>query len=211
MLFFSLFRFVFERRPRDEYIRTILSPNSWGGGIELTILAAHYGTEIASIDVETGRIDSFGPTAAAAGAPGASESRALLVYSGIHYDAAVLAPEPDAPQEFCASVVPASGAEGERVLGALQALATKLRAKRAYTNTATFDLKCEVRAVAGLFLLRSRVFVVDDWTCVGTRCAGRDLRAKRRRARTRPRRGMSSLANTDILYSDDALYPVQRL
>jgi len=125
--------------PRDEYIRTILSPNSWGGGIELTILAAHYGTEIASIDVETGRIDSFGPTAA-----GASESRALLVYSGIHYDAAVLAPEPDAPQEFCASVVPASGAEGERVLGALQALATKLRAKRAYTNTATFDLKCEV-------------------------------------------------------------------
>jgi hypothetical protein len=123
----------------------------------------------------------------------------------------VLAPEPDAPQEFCASVVPASGAEGERVLGALQALATKLRAKRAYTNTATFDLKCEVRAVSRLFLLRLRVIVVDDWTCVGTRYAGRDLRAKRRRARTRPRRGMSSLANTDILYSDDALYPVQRL
>jgi len=125
-------------RPRDEYIRTILSPNSWGGAIELTILAAHYGTEIASIDVETGRIDTFGPS------DGASESRALLVYSGIHYDAAVLAPEPDAPQEFCASVVPAIGAEGERVLGALRTLATKLRAKRAYTNTATFDLRCEV-------------------------------------------------------------------
>ncbi|KAH9980978.1 OTU-domain-containing protein [Lactifluus volemus] len=118
-------------RPRDDYIRTILSPNSWGGAIELTILAAHYGTEIASIDVETGRIDRFG-------------SRALLIYSGIHYDAAVLAPEPGAPREFCASVVLAVGAEGERMLDALRALATKLRAKRAYTNTATFDLKCEV-------------------------------------------------------------------
>lgn len=77
----------------------------------------------------------------------------LLIYSGIHYDAAVLAPTPDAPQEFCASVVPASATnEGERVLEALQALATKLRAKRAYTNTATFDLKCEVRVFARSFL-----------------------------------------------------------
>ncbi|KAI0293529.1 hypothetical protein BC826DRAFT_1014592 [Russula brevipes] len=125
-------------RPRDEYIRTILSPNSWGGAIELTILATHYGTEIASIDVETGRVDTFGSN------DGAGESRALLIYSGIHYDAAVLAPTPDAPQEFCASVVPAEGAEGERVLEALRALATKLRAKRAFTNTATFDLRCEV-------------------------------------------------------------------
>jgi ubiquitin thioesterase OTU1 len=123
-------------RPRDDYIRTILSPNSWGGAIELTILAAHYRTEIASIDVETGRIDCFGD------ARGAGEGRALLIYSGIHYDAAVLAPEPDAPQDFCVSVVPSIGSEG--VLEALRALATKLRAKRAYTNTATFDLKCEV-------------------------------------------------------------------
>ena len=147
------------RRPRDEYIRTILSPNSWGGAIELTILAAHYGTEIASIDVETGRIDRFSGSSSSsssddAGAS-ASESRVLLIYSGIHYDAAVLAPTPDAPQEFCASMVPASAtAEGERVLEALQALATKLRAKRAYTNTATFDLKCEVR---GFYSLLCRV------------------------------------------------------
>ncbi|KAF8503268.1 OTU-domain-containing protein [Russula emetica] len=138
--------------PRDEYIRTILSPNSWGGAIELTILAAHYETEIASIDVETGRIDRFssssssndGDAGAGARAAASESSRVLLIYSGIHYDAAVLAPTPEAPQEFCASVVPANATEGERVLEALQALATKLRAKRAYTNTATFDLKCEV-------------------------------------------------------------------
>jgi ubiquitin thioesterase OTU1 len=150
LIFSFLFSLSRHRRPRDEYIRTILSPNSWGGAIELTILAAHYGTEIASIDVETGRIDRFTGSSSSSfndGAPAESESRVLLIYSGIHYDAAVLAPTPEAPQEFCASVVPASGAaEGERVLQALQALATKLRAKRAYTNTATFDLKCEVRS-----------------------------------------------------------------
>ena len=148
-----------KRRPRDEYIRTILSPHSWGGAIELTILAAHYGTEIASIDVETGRIDTFGPSSDDAGA---SESRALLIYSGIHYDAAVLAPEPGAPQEFCASVVPAIGAEGERVLDALRALATKLRAKRAYTNTATFDLKCEVSSFFSFLVFALRIFCLAN-------------------------------------------------
>jgi hypothetical protein len=143
------------RRPRDDYIRTILSPNSWGGAIELTILAAHYGTEIASIDVETGRIDRFGVGGSGDVAP--AESRALLIYSGIHYDAAVLAPEPGAPREFCASVVLAVGAEGECMLDALRALATKLRAKRAYTNTATFDLKCEVREVVPCHFLVANV------------------------------------------------------
>ncbi|KAI9446152.1 OTU-domain-containing protein [Lactarius indigo] len=106
-------------RPRDDYIRTILSPNSWGGAIELAILAAHYRTEIASIDVETGRVDRFGDAHA-------SEGRALLIYSGIHYDA-------------CRACPPA-----RRTSRIFAALATKLRAKRAYTNTATFDLKCEV-------------------------------------------------------------------
>src|SRR5712671_1771449 len=149
-----------ERRPRDEYIRTILSPKSWGGAIELTILAAHYGTEIASIDVETGRIDRYRPDSSDSRAGESSSSCcALLIYAGIHYDATVLAPTPDAPQEFCASVVPASGAEGERVLEALGKLATKLRAKRAFTNTATFDLKCEVRAASFYSCLGTRMNV----------------------------------------------------
>jgi ubiquitin thioesterase OTU1 len=46
---------------RDAYIATILKPATWGGAIELGILAKHYGTEIASIDVETGRFDRFEP------------------------------------------------------------------------------------------------------------------------------------------------------
>ncbi|OCH85689.1 hypothetical protein OBBRIDRAFT_739490 [Obba rivulosa] len=125
-------------RPRDEYIATILRPTSWGGAIELTILAAHFKTELASIDVETGRVDRFTPP------PGASGLRGILVYSGIHYDAASVAPAPDAPAEWHQTLVPATGEQDDAVLRAARKLADALRARGAYTNTATFDLKCQV-------------------------------------------------------------------
>jgi len=82
------------RMPPSQYITTILKPSTWGGAIELGILAAHYNTEIASIDVETSRIDFFTRGIAAAG------MRCVLIYSGIHYDAATLAPMVDAPSEW---------------------------------------------------------------------------------------------------------------
>ncbi|KAI0362077.1 OTU-domain-containing protein [Trametes cingulata] len=142
-------------RPREEYIRTILKPNAWGGAIELSILAEHYGTEIASVDVETGRVDRFAP-------PPEKDTgnRAIVIYSGIHYDATSVAPMLDAPDEFHQTIWSRSGgkaAEAERdgedagggeeedeMLKAAKKLADALRAKRAYTNTATFDLKCQI-------------------------------------------------------------------
>ena len=86
--------------PRSNYIATISNPTSWGGAIELGILAAHYRTEIASIDVETGRIDHFSP-----GESG-GVMRCILIYSGIHYDAASLAPVVDAPNEWHQTLFP---------------------------------------------------------------------------------------------------------
>ncbi|KAJ7172283.1 hypothetical protein C8R46DRAFT_1161752 [Mycena filopes] len=121
--------------PPATYIAKILTPSVWGGAIELGILAAHYRTEIASVDVETGRIDQFAP-------PGDEppENRCLLIYSGIHYDAATLAPMADAPGDWHQTVFPTRSGD---VLDAAKRLADVLRAKRAFTNTATFDLKCE--------------------------------------------------------------------
>ncbi|EMD38056.1 hypothetical protein CERSUDRAFT_72664 [Gelatoporia subvermispora B] len=124
--------------PREEYISTILRPSSWGGAIELTILAAHFRTELTSVDVETGRVDRFEPPPATA-----SGLRGVLMYSGIHYDAASVAPAPDAPPDFHQTLVPVAG-EDDAVMRAAKKLADALRAKRAYTNTATFDLKCQV-------------------------------------------------------------------
>lgn len=108
----------------------------------MAILAKRYSTEIASIDVETGRIDTFSPPPEAD-----SGNRCILVYSGIHYDAATIAPVIDAPDDFHQTIVPRGrGSEDDAVLVAAKKLADKLRAKKAYTNTATFDLRCEVRS-----------------------------------------------------------------
>ncbi|ESK94608.1 otu-like cysteine [Moniliophthora roreri MCA 2997] len=125
--------------PPSKYIVTIQKPSTWGGAIELTILAAHYRTEICSIDVETGRIDHFAPGTDAA------DMRCIVIYSGIHYDAATLAPSADAPAEWHQTVFPVKSLsdDSDGILVAGKKLADRLRAKKAYTNTATFDLKCE--------------------------------------------------------------------
>ncbi|CAK5264917.1 unnamed protein product [Mycena citricolor] len=120
--------------PPDRYIAKILQPNTWGGAIELAILASHYGTEIASIDVETGRIDHFTPSGNEH-----PENRCLVIYSGIHYDAASLAPMVDAPSDWHQTVFPARNAD---IMDAAKKLAKILKDKHKYTNTATFDLKC---------------------------------------------------------------------
>ncbi|CDO68300.1 hypothetical protein BN946_scf184799.g27 [Trametes cinnabarina] len=130
-------------RPREEYIQTILKPSAWGGAIELTILAEHYGTEIDSVDVETGRVDRFEP-------PPEKDTgnRAVVIYSGIHYDATSVSPMIDAPDEFHQTIWSKGGkgdeGEEDEMLKAAKKLADALRAKRAYTNPATFDLKCQI-------------------------------------------------------------------
>ena len=73
-----------------KYISKILLPSTWGGAIELSIFTSHYQTEIASVDVETGRVDQFTPKGL-----DLPENRCLVIYSGIYYDAASLAPMAD--------------------------------------------------------------------------------------------------------------------
>ncbi|KIM62161.1 hypothetical protein SCLCIDRAFT_120261 [Scleroderma citrinum Foug A] len=126
--------------PREQYVATILKPSTWGGAIELGILAKHFETEIASVDIETGRIDRFTPPLQKS-----SGNRCLLVYSGIHYDAVTLAPVVNAPLEWDQTVFPimATDDDNDQILGAAKKLATILRERRAFTNVATFDLKCE--------------------------------------------------------------------
>ncbi|KAJ3732299.1 hypothetical protein DFJ43DRAFT_1074709 [Lentinula guzmanii] len=125
--------------PPSKYIDIITKSTSWGGAIELAILAAHYRTEICSVDVETGRIDQFTPGTDSSG------MRCIVVYSGIHYDAATLAPMVEAPSDWHQTVFPITSSDtSDGILVAAKKLADTLRSKKAYTNTATFDLKCEV-------------------------------------------------------------------
>ena len=65
--------------PKVEYIENINDLSTWGGGIELKIFSDIFKIQIASIDVQSGRVDIFGETKN-------YEKRIYLVYNGVHYD-----------------------------------------------------------------------------------------------------------------------------
>ncbi|CAE6517215.1 unnamed protein product [Rhizoctonia solani] len=119
---------------RESYMATISKNSTWGGAIELSAFSDYFRTEIDSYDVETGRCDKFGE--------GKYDNRCILMYSGIHYDAVSLAPIRDAPPEFHTTVFPIDGSDA--MTQAASKLASQLRASRKFTNTGTFDLKCEI-------------------------------------------------------------------
>ncbi|KAK9321760.1 hypothetical protein V1517DRAFT_261703 [Lipomyces orientalis] len=122
-------------KPREEYCKWISKSNSWGGAIEIAVLAKHFDITICSIDVATGRVDSFNPD---------RPTFIILVYSGIHYDTVALAPEGvDGMYEFDQTVFD-NDAAGQQVLTAADDLAALLRRKHYFTDTAGFSIKCEV-------------------------------------------------------------------
>jgi ubiquitin thioesterase OTU1 len=73
---------ILQRSP-DDYCKWISYSDSWGGGIELSILSKEFDVEIASINVQDLRVDRFNE-----GRP----RRCILVYSGIHYDTIAFVP-----------------------------------------------------------------------------------------------------------------------
>lgn len=123
-------------QPRDSYISKILSPTTWGGAIELSILSHHFGVEIDSIDVATGSVHRFGEDKA-------YENRAIIVYSGIHYDALTLQDGTDETTVFPNLTAIGLDETEDEVLSAAKQLCQELKKRRYYTDTASFSLKCK--------------------------------------------------------------------
>ncbi|GJJ69312.1 ubiquitin thioesterase OTU1 [Entomortierella parvispora] len=121
-------------RPRKDYCDWIRRENSWGGAIELAIFSEHYNIEIDSIDVSTNRVDRFGE--------GKFTQRALLMYSGIHYDAVALTPGLDIPEECDQTQFDI--ATSEEIINAGIQLSIKLKQAHKYTDVANFTLRCSV-------------------------------------------------------------------
>ncbi|WRT67983.1 uncharacterized protein IL334_004958 [Kwoniella shivajii] len=117
----------------DSYIDKISRPETWGGAIELSIFSKHYKTEISSFDVATGRCDRFGQDE--------YDSRCLLVYSGIHYDALTLSPLPSSPPSFHTTIFPITDSS---ILPTAEKLISQLKARHYYTDTSNFDLRCQI-------------------------------------------------------------------
>ena len=70
--------------PKEQYIEKIENIGTWGGGIELKIFSDMFQVQIASIDVQSNRVDIFGEDKR-------YPQRIYVVYNGVHYDPLVFA------------------------------------------------------------------------------------------------------------------------
>ncbi|ODQ67062.1 hypothetical protein NADFUDRAFT_68979 [Nadsonia fulvescens var. elongata DSM 6958] len=121
-------------QPRGRYMSWIQRATSWGGAIELTILATHFGLTIASLDVASGRVDRFNP---------GMDTFCVVVYSGIHYDSvAIVSPGQDQDLSKDRTVFEIKTPLGERILEGLSQLRQQLKWRHYYTDTARFAIKC---------------------------------------------------------------------
>lgn len=68
---------------KDDYILKITQPDTWGGAIELRFFSDIFKIQIASMDVQSGRIDIFGEMED-------YDRRIYLMYNGVHYDPLVM-------------------------------------------------------------------------------------------------------------------------
>ena len=120
----------------DEYCQWIQNEDSWGGAIELKILAEYFNIEICSIDVQTLNMFQFNE-----GAP----TRCIVVYSGIHYDVLALSPS-DPPymhaNPYTHGDTKIFEAVDPFVLDKAKELCQFLQSKHYYTDTAGFSVRC---------------------------------------------------------------------
>lgn len=127
-------------RPPNDYCAWIQREDSWGGGIELSILSQYFDIEICSINVQDLRVDRFNE-----GKP----RRCILVYSGIHYDVIALASMSGASPDFDRKVYEVARIEGmdDEDGGALEGareLCKVLQGRHYFTDTHGFPIKCNV-------------------------------------------------------------------
>jgi ubiquitin thioesterase OTU1 len=122
---------VLQRSP-DEYCKWISYSDSWGGGIELSILSQEFDIEIASINVQDLRVDRFNE---------GKSRRCILVYSGIHYDTIAFVPN-GSPTYDPANDVKLFDVNDEVMLEAARQLCGELKKKHYFTDTQKFDIQC---------------------------------------------------------------------
>ncbi|KAF2470469.1 OTU-domain-containing protein [Lindgomyces ingoldianus] len=122
---------VLQRTP-DEYCKWIQYSDSWGGGIELSILSQEFDIEICSINVQDLRVDRFSE---------GKSRRCILVYSGIHYDTIAFVPD-DAANTDSDNDVKIFDSSDDVLLEAARQLCGELKKKHYYTDTQRFDIKC---------------------------------------------------------------------
>lgn len=121
---------AFLEKSNKEYAKWIMHDDTWGGAIELSILAKHHGVEIAVLDTQTGRIDRYGEDAH-------FPQRVMLIYDGLHYDPLVM----EFPSEQSQTIFPSAD---ESVWQQALQLGIEAKSSRQYTDVKRFTLRCMV-------------------------------------------------------------------
>ncbi|KAF3907113.1 hypothetical protein ABW21_db0203715 [Orbilia brochopaga] len=114
---------------RNKYCEKIMNFNTWGGYIELTILADYFNMTIHSISVSDDTVVSYNE---------GKENYGIVIYSGIHYDCVATSQNMYDPEE---DVTVFSKYE-TKVLDAARNLCRILKERNYATNTASFVLQC---------------------------------------------------------------------
>ncbi|KAI5361461.1 Putative OTU domain, papain-like cysteine peptidase superfamily, ubiquitin thioesterase OTU1/2/3 [Septoria linicola] len=134
---------MLEKRP-DDYCRWIQREDSWGGGIELSILSEKFDIEICSIDVQTLRVDKFNER---------KPTRCILVYSGIHYDVCAVTAFAGADPGADRKVFDVMRLQNEEIdggaLDAARELCRVLQGRHYFTDTHGFSIKCNTCGETG--------------------------------------------------------------
>ncbi|GJQ84594.1 hypothetical protein Trydic_g10206 [Trypoxylus dichotomus] len=113
----------------DDYCRWIREDTSWGGAIELSILANYYGIEITVADTINAIINRFGEDQN-------YSHRVFLLFDGIHYDPLYLEPFEGGTIQ---TIFPS---EDLNLLGEAETLVKEANSSRQFTDVNRFTLKC---------------------------------------------------------------------
>ncbi len=117
-------------KPPAEYAEWIQRPQSWGGAIELSIFSEVYSVEIASFDVQSGRMYLFGEGKGL-------RNRIYLQYTGVHYEAFALSFAKETEQTIFEAV-------DESVLSQVREFIEISRKSKRFTDLSGFSLRCEI-------------------------------------------------------------------
>ncbi|KAL3276896.1 hypothetical protein HHI36_012267 [Cryptolaemus montrouzieri] len=118
-------------KPVSHYCSWIREPTSWGGAIELSVLANHHGVEIAVVDTLNGIINRFGEDRR-------YPLRVFIMFDGIHYDPLYM-------ENFDGmEIMTMFQSDDDVVLKNAEQLAKEAKSSRQYTDVNKFTLKCMI-------------------------------------------------------------------
>ncbi|KAK6457855.1 uncharacterized protein RJT20DRAFT_26763 [Scheffersomyces xylosifermentans] len=137
----ELYSEVILGRPPTEYCNWIEKKDSWGGAIELGILADWFDIRINCLDIESGNFITFENDSAET----KPQKFIVLIYSGVHYDVVAVnrnLSTVDSDKALDVTSWKCGGEDEKLVIEASHKLCKLLQSKNYSTNTTTFRVRC---------------------------------------------------------------------